>query len=100
MKTGGPIGKIIGGTGLLAIATWGISEGRLPTTNQMIGDIDVAETPRLFWAYILNIGAVGPAGLIWGLITNIRRKYFVCEHPMSWAPLVGLSAPSVNAQAH
>jgi len=32
----------IGGTGLLAIAAWGISQGRLPTTNQMVGDIDVA----------------------------------------------------------
>ena len=73
MKPGSPAASIIGGTGLLANAAWGISEGRLPTTNQMVGDIDVAETPKLFWAYILSIGAVGLAGLIWGLITIFRR---------------------------
>ena len=73
MNTGGPAGKIIGGGGLLAIATWGISQGRLPTANQMIGDINATDTPRLFWTYVTSIGALGLAALIWGLITNFRR---------------------------
>ncbi len=73
MNTGGSAGKIIGGAGLIAIAAWGASEGRMPTVNQMIGDITAAETPRLFWSYILSIGALGLAGLIWGLITSFRR---------------------------
>ncbi len=73
MNRGSPVASIIGGTGLIAIAVWGISQGRLPTVNQMIGDIDVAETPRLFWAYIISIGAIGLVGLIWGLIKYFRQ---------------------------
>ena len=73
MNTGGPAGKIIGGCGLIAIATWGISEGRLPTANQMVGDITLTDTPRLFWGYVGSIGGLGVAALVWGLITNFRR---------------------------
>lgn len=73
MRATGPGSKIIGGAGVIATAVWGISEGRMPTLNQMIGDITATETPRIFWGYIISLLTIGAAGLIWGVITSFRR---------------------------
>jgi len=73
MKRGSPAGKIIGGALLLALDAWSISIGHLPLKGNFSTTIDVADTPRLFWAYAISLAVIGVAAVSWGIIGSMRR---------------------------
>lgn len=67
MVRGGPEASIVGGVLLVLLDAYGVSDGRLPLKGRFDAAIDLAENPKIFWAYAACLGAIGISAIIWGL---------------------------------
>lgn len=57
----------MGGAGLLGIAIYGASEGRLPLKGSFGDPLELSESPEFFGAYAIALGAIGAFAILWGL---------------------------------
>lgn len=67
MSRGSPEASIVGGIFLILLDAYGILEGRLPLKGRFDTAVDLAQNPRLFWAYSTCLGVIGIAAILWGL---------------------------------